>query len=151
MIVQLLMVLIIIIVLFNSLVYSIQNRCPTPYIKIPFGRASRMPFYAASNAVVDDKSNPLYQNIGIDKINIKLDRDVPCGIYKVDTSYGKAVLYTTKRSMRFGYLNFVDAASMDAQTKKEFDKSDLFDLWNLERYVDRFGDEFVNTYNRGCC
>lgn len=151
MIIGLFLILIIIVILFNSTVYSIQNRCPAESIKIRYVRASRMPFYSSYNSVVNNPDNKLRQNTGIDMMEVKLDRDVRCGIYSSNTKYGAVTLYVAKNSTRLGYLDFTELDKLDEQTKKEFDKSDLFDMWDLDRFVTRYGNEFINTYNRGCC
>lgn len=139
MLIELIILLVITIILFNSVVYSIQSRCPGEEIRIEYVRAGRLP------------GSQFTERVGITTINLKLDRDVPCGIYKLDTSYGNAVLFVAKNSKRVGYMNYPqDALEKNPEAKREIDAADLFDLWGLTR-VNGGDNEFINTYNRGCC
>lgn len=139
MIIELIILLIICIILFNSVVYSIQSSCPGDNVRIEYARAGRLP------------ESKFKEEVGITTINLKLDRDIPCGIYKLGTSYGDAVLFMTKSSNRIGYLNYPqEYLDANPETRREIDSSDLFDLWNLMR-INGGNNQFINTYNRGCC
>jgi hypothetical protein len=139
MLIELIILLVICVLLFNSVVYSIQARCPGDNIRIKYVRAGRLP------------GNQFKERVGITTINLKLDQDIPCGIYKLDTSYGKAVMFVAKNSNRIGYLNYQqEMLEANPETKKEIESADLFDIWNLIR-INGGDNEFINTYNRGCC
>lgn len=134
------MLLVIVLILFNSSVYAIQHRCHSDSIKIPYIRAGRL----QNRTEIEDR-------IGITSVNLKLDRDIPCGVYKLGTNYGNATMFVGKESLRLGYLVYAQKIlGLDPQTKKDIDKADLFDLWNLDR-VSQKNDDFINTYNGGCC
>jgi hypothetical protein len=139
MLIELIILLVICVLLFNSVVYSTQYRCPGESIKIEYVRAGRLP------------GTEFKKRVGITTINLKLDRDVPCGIYKLQTSYGDATIFVAKNSKRVGYLNYAqEVLEANPETRREIDSADLFDLWNLDR-VSGGDNEFINTYNRGCC
>jgi hypothetical protein len=139
MLIELIILLVICALLFNSVVYSVQSRCPGENVQIDYVRAGRLP------------GSEFKERVGITTINLKLDRDVPCGIYQLDTSFGKAAMFVAKKSNRIGYLNYQqEVLEAKPETRKEIDAADLFDLWNLIR-VNGGDNEFINTYNRGCC
>lgn len=130
MIVQLVIILIIVILICNSITFNTIYRCPNMSVKIKYVRASRLP------------GKQFTERVGIDTLNVKLDRDIPCGIYKVSSSYGNGVLFIGSSNPRAGYLNTPD---MDA-----IKGVNLFDLWNLQR-LESSDNAFIQTYNRGCC
>lgn len=130
MIVNLLIVLLIIIVMCNSINYNSKYRCPKYTVKIKYVRASRLP------------GENLPERVGIDTVNLKLDRDVPCGIYSLTNAYGKAALFVSNTDSRTGYMHMTD---MNAVAK-----INLFDLWDLQR-LESDSNRFIQTYNRGCC
>ena len=130
MITQLLILLLIIIVLFNCMIYNSQNTCPKMAIKISYARGSRLP-----GTIFEDR-------VGIKTINLKLDRDVPCGIYKLNTAYGPGILFVAKGKTRFGYLSIKDMELLK--------KVSVMDLWSIER-IESNDNTFIMTYNRGCC
>lgn len=145
MLINLLIILCITILLFNSVVYSIQHRCPIENIRIDFIRAGRLP------GTLPGTKAESKQTIGISVINLKLDRTVPCGIYSTDTSFGNATLIVNKDSLKIGYLNYGhEVLSNNPETKKEIDDANLFDLWNINRITGK-NNKFINTYNHGCC
>lgn len=130
MLVNLLIVLLIIIVCCNAFIYSNKYKCPPYGLKIDYVRASRLPGFDYSDRV------------GIDTVNLKLDRDVPCGIYNMKTSYGNATLIVSKDNYRLGYMNIENMNIIQG--------INLFDLWDLERIESR-DNQFIITYNNGCC
>lgn len=131
--------LVIVIILFNSSVYTALRRCPDDTIRISYVRGSRLP------------GTEFEQSVGITTINLKLDRDVPCGIYRLDTVFGKASMFVTKDSTRFGYLHYPQSVlEANPQVRKEIDSADLFDLSELNRVPGR-SNLFITNYNRGCC
>lgn len=141
MLINLIILLCIILLLFNSIVYSIQYRCPVENIRIDHIRAGRLP----------GTELELKQRIGISVINLKLDRTIPCGIYSTDTAFGNATLIVNKNSLKIGYLNYSqDILEANPETKKEIDNANLFDLWNINRMSGK-NNNFINTYNHGCC
>src|SRR5271170_696437 len=104
MIINLIIILVIILLLCTSINYNLTHRCPRYHVKIKYVRASRLP-------------GVTYQErTGIEKINLKLDRDVPCGIYLLTTSYGKASLFVPSASSRFGYLSMKNLELLDKIT-----------------------------------
>ncbi len=133
MIITLLFILLIVIFLCYLSIYSSINSYPkscSKYdVQIKYVRASRLQ---------DIQIN----KIGINMINLKLDRDVPCGIYALKTAYGDATLYINNTDLRSGYLNM---KNMD-----NIINVNLFDLW----YLDRIGSDdnpISKIYNLGCC
>jgi len=105
-------------------------KCPPYPLKINYVRASRLP-----NQILKEKPE-------IDTIRLKLDRDVPCGIYGVSTLYGKGQMFVGSSNYRVGYLYLKDLDPI-AQIN-------MFDLWNLRR-LESDTDHYIRTYNRGCC
>ena len=130
MIVDLLLVLAIISLLFYFMVYNHIYKCPKQKIYIKYIRASRLP------------SDPS-EGFGkvIDNIKLRLDRDVPCGIYYFKSIYDNGVIYISKLDKQIGY--------MVVKNFEPLGKTNMFDLWDLER-IDN-DDPLVKTYNSGCC
>jgi len=129
MILNLILVLIIAIVLLNTLVYNHIYKCPQPDVKIKYVRGSRLP-----RALSNDKI--------FDSIDLKLDRDVPCGIYNLKNTYGNAIMFVSKYDKRVGYLTM---KNMNYLTN-----IDMIDLWDLDR-IESKADGLIKTYNSGCC
>lgn len=130
MIIQLTLVIIILILLCKSITYNSIYKCPKLQVKIKYARASRLPGIQYK------------ERVGIDTINVRLDRDIPCGIYRVVNPYGYGILFIGTSDSRLGYLNMPDI--------KILDKINLIDLWDLER-LESTENGFIQTYNRGCC
>lgn len=130
MIINLVIVLLIIIILCNSITHSGKYKCPNFPFKINYVRGSRLP----------ESINT--ERVGISTVNLKLDRDVPCGMYNVENSYGNAILIVSRDNYRIGYMNM---KNMDI-----IKNIDLFDIWNLKR-MESDDNLFISTYNRGCC
>ena len=130
MIINLVILLVILLLLCNSINYNIVHKCPRYHVKINYVRASRLPGVGYA------------ERTGIEKIILKLDRDVPCGIYLLTTSYGKASMFVPNSVSRLGYLTMKNI--------KLLDKVNMLDLWDLER-LESSENMFIQTYNRGCC
>lgn len=130
MIIHLALVLLIIIMLCNSITYNTIHKCPNPGVNIRYVRASKLP-------------GKIYQErIGIDTINFKLDRDVPCGVYKVTNMYGYSVMFVGSSNPRLGYLSMKNITVLD--------DVNILDLWDIQR-LKSSDNGFIQTYNRGCC
>lgn len=130
MIINLVIVLLIVIVLCGSITYSNRYKCPKNDIKIKYLRGSRLPDLQKKDQII------------MDMIILKLDRDVPCGIYNLTNTYGKAILIVSSTNSRIGYMHM---KNIDALVK-----INLFDLWDLER-TESENNHLVLTFNRGCC
>ena len=130
MVINLLIVLLILIVLCNSITYNNKNICTKNIINIKYVRASHIP---------DTNNNNI---IGLNSIKLKLDRDIPCGIYNLTNAYGKGVLYVDNENPRIGYMTMKDMNNIF--------KIDLFDLWDLKR-LDSDDNQILKVYNKGCC
>jgi hypothetical protein len=130
MVIQLVLVLVIVILLCNSITFNTIYKCPKYLVKIKYVRASRLP------------GKNYKERMGIDTINLKLDRDMPCGIYKLVNAYGYGILFVGGSNSRLGYLNM---PNLDA-----LKDVDLLDMWDLER-LESDDNGFIQTYNRGCC
>lgn len=129
MLAHLLIILIIVILCFNSIIYNSIHACPTSDILINYAKGSKLP-----NVF-------MFNNYGVRTIGIKMDRDVPCGIYNLSTSYGDGILFVPKGNTRLGYLNI---SNMDL-----LNDIDVLDMWKLKRITD--DSDMVRTYNKGCC
>jgi hypothetical protein len=131
MVINLLIVLIILIVLCSSITYNSKNICTTNTINIKYVRASRIP----------------NNNIGLNTIKLKLDRDIQCGIYNLKNAYGQAILYVDNENSRIGYMTMKDMNNIN--------KIDLFDLWDLKRLGpddnQNIDSQIIKVYNKGCC
>lgn len=131
MILNLIIVLVIVIIIFNTVAYTHIYKCPQPALKFKYVRASRLP-----GLPVPDNEKLF------DTIHLSLDRDIPCGIYKIKNTYGNGLLFVSKFDKRIGYMTMRDL---------EFLKDvNMIDLWDLER-IDSKVDLFTRTYNNGCC
>lgn len=130
MIIELVLILLIIIFLCNSITFNSIYRCPKYPIKIKYVRASRLP---TSNAD---------EILGLNLINLKLDRDVPGGIYSIVNAYGYGMLFVGSANPRIGYLYM--------SNMKMLDNVNLLDMWDLQR-LESSTNGFIQTYNRGCC
>jgi hypothetical protein len=130
MIIYLLIVLIIVILFFNSIIYNTHYKCSAANKKISYVKGSRLP------------SKSYKERIGLDTIDLKLDRDVPCGIYYANTIYGTGVLLVGQNNTRRCYFHMDNMNSLE--------KVYIIDLWDLQRLVSE-ENNFIKTYNRGCC
>lgn len=130
MIINHIIVLLIVIILFNSLIYNTYYKCPKFPLNINYLRASRLP------------GTQYDIRIGINTMNLKLDRDIPCGMYQVSTSYGDGILIVGRSNRRIGYLNIQDMSILN--------DINALDMWNIIR-IESNDNDFINTYNRGCC
>ncbi len=130
MIINLLIVLLIIIAMCSSITYNSKYKCPKFTVNIKYIRASRLP------------GEHLKERVGIDTINLKLDRDIPCGIYNLMTVYGKAIMFVTNTDSRIGYMHMNNMESVANLS--------LFDLWDIQR-LESSDNQFIQTYNTGCC
>lgn len=130
MIMNLFILLSIIIILFNSLIYAGTYKCPTNQVHVNYARASRMP------------GATYKERVGLDTINVKLDRDVPCGIYKIKTIYGNGLLFVSNNNYRYGYINMKNINNII--------NIKLLDIWDLKRLESK-ENLFIDTYNKGCC
>lgn len=88
------------------------------------------------------KGIDLSKNLGFPTVNIKLDEEIPCGIYNGESNYGYVTFVVVKNGKK-AYVNF-------AEYKEEIDEIDRFRFTNLNRIVNSESD-LISTYNRGCC
>jgi hypothetical protein len=130
MIIYLVLILLIVCMLCNSITYSTIYKCPKKDISIKYIRASRLPI----------KNNQ--EEFGIDIINLKLDRDVPCGVYSLTNMFGYGILFVGASNSRIGYMNMKDMTLL-----KDIN---IFDIWDLKR-IESPKNGFIQTYNKGCC
>lgn len=130
MIIHLVLILVIIVLLCNSITYNSIYKCPKYAVKIKYLRASRLP------------GKDYTERVGIDTMNMKLDRDIPCGLYKLTTVYGDGVMIVGSSNSRVGYLNI---SNMDI-----LKGVNILDVWDLQR-LEAADNGFIQTYNRGCC
>jgi hypothetical protein len=82
------------------------------------------------------------ERVGLDTLNIKLDRDIPCGVYSVKTAYGNGIIFIGSPSSNVGYFFMTDT--------KYLEKINMFDVWDIKR-LESDDNKFLLTYNRGCC
>jgi hypothetical protein len=134
MVINLLIVLIILIVLCSSITYNNKNMCAKNITNIKYVRASRIPI-----------NNNNF--IGLNTIKLKLDRDIPCGIYNLTNAYGQGVIYVDNENSKIGYMTMKDMNNIY--------KINLFDLWDLKRLESddnqNADNQIIKVYNRGCC
>jgi hypothetical protein len=127
------MCLVIIVLLYNSLVLSLNKPCLSGREEITIKK-----IYAS--AVPRADTDP---SRGILDLRVKLDSEIPCGIYKVSTHYGPATVIASKNNNGFAYLNF-------NTTTKEKLAVDRFEMWGVRRATSLESD-FISTFNSGCC
>jgi hypothetical protein len=128
--IRLVLILLICIVIFNCIVYNSEYKCKEYPINYDSLTATRLP------------GNIFDNRIGIKTINLKLEKDIECGIYKVVTFYGPGILFISRGYKRLGYLYSINIDAMEG--------INFFNMWNIERLYDT-NNHFINTYNRGCC
>lgn len=80
--------------------------------------------------------------LGFPTINVKFDRDVPCGIYSGTSQYGKCTVIIGKNDLKRADIHFL----MYDITIETQDKFDIFDLTRIVNNAD-----IIATYNKGCC
>lgn len=144
-IVQLVIVFLIILLCCTSITFSELNRCPQDPKKgltIRYVRAGKL-LQLSSKTKIDDHV-----------IRLRLDRDVPCGIYDMMTIYGDAILFVNHNDSRTGYMMIRNIDMFRENTKN----INMLDLWDLERiqFTGPFDPKlreygFIHTYNLGCC
>jgi hypothetical protein len=120
------------------MIYNIEHKCPANDFRMDYTRASRLP------------GSRFDESIGITSIKLKLENKIPCGIYRLNTNFGKATLFVSLQSPYKGYLNFPQSILSNDTSNKSINETDVFDLWNIVRINDTNND-FIATYNRGCC
>jgi hypothetical protein len=124
---------IIIFLMYKSLSLTVENQCPDPNKKIYIDRIIGL-------KILGEKFS---KSIGIPTINVKLDKQIDCGYYTLNTVFGPAVLIVGKENRTFGGLNFLTFSN-------EINKIDRFELRNLNKVINKKND-FITTYNKGCC
>lgn len=88
--------------------------------------------------------NLMKEKITNDKIiNVRININIPCGIYKCDSYYGDAIIIVSREHNNKAIINFINFF----QNLDEFDR---FELKNITRMTNTSND-YINTYNRGCC
>lgn len=129
MMITLLVIFLMLIFLCNLSIYNINTSCTNSNINIKYVRASKL-------------QNIQENKLGINVINVKLDRNVPCGIYKLKTVYGNGFMYVDNSDPKSGYLNVQDMSNII--------NVGLFDLWDLNK-ITSDDDQIIKMYNTGCC
>lgn len=76
-------------------------------------------------------------------IRVKLDRDIPCGIYTTTSIYGSAIISINQSDSKIGYLYMKNI-------QKIMENVNMVDLWNLIRNNGK-DNIFIQTFNNGCC
>lgn len=122
----LLILLMVLLTIFNMIIYNKTYKCPISDEKIISAKGSRLP---------NEESI-------LDTIKIKLNKEIKCGIYQTKSFYGNGILIVGFDNYNVGYLKLPDMESLN--------KINVFDLWDLTRlHSDK--NDFIKTYNRGCC
>lgn len=134
----LILLIIIIVLIFNCMIYNIEHKCPQNDFNLDYMKASRLP------------GNRFDRSIGITTINLRLEKKVPCGIYRLNTNFGEATLFVSLKSPYKGYLSFPQVTLANDESNKNINETNIFDLWNIVR-LNNTNNDFISTYNRGCC
>jgi hypothetical protein len=121
--------LIIAILLYNSLLLSLNKPCLKERETITINKLH--------GSVIPFDNNDLLD------LKLKLDINVPCGIYKLFTHYGPALLIVGGSEENIGILNFIDVTDQKLKIPR-------FEMWDVKRLTS-FDNDFINTYNKGCC
>lgn len=131
--IAMIMCFIIVILIYQSLVLTINSACvgenEIVIIKEAFG--TRV------------KGIKLSKRLGFPTVNIRLDKALPCGFYETDSDYGPATFVVGKLNNTRAFINFTEF-------KEKMDKVERFKFTNLRRVVNSESD-FISTYNKGCC
>jgi hypothetical protein len=114
----------------NSVNYNTKYKCPKKKYHLDYLRIYVLP------------GKNYAERVGLDTLNIKLDRDIPCGIYSVKTAYGNGIIFIGSPSSNVGYFFMTDT--------KYLEKINMFDVWDIKR-LESDDNKFLLTYNRGCC
>lgn len=140
--IRLIMCLIIVIVMFNSLVLSLNKPCLQERETITVKKLSGTTIPNIHSESFDDK-NVFDDAKGVFDLRLKLDASVPCGIYRVSTHYGPAILIIGRNEEDIAQMNFVNVTNEKLKVKR-------FEMWDAVRLISSEND-FINTYNKGCC
>lgn len=130
--IELIVLLIIVIICYRSIIYSITTKC------------------VDDNIVIIDKLHGsriegihLARELGFPTINLKLSKPAPCGFYTGNSQFGAVTIVVGKEDRYRADVHFVNF-------NDEVDKMDMFMFWDVKRVVNRKSD-VISTFNRGCC
>jgi hypothetical protein len=83
------------------------------------------------------------KTLGFDTVNIKFDKELPCGYYTCQYLNNLVTIVIGKRDLTNGHVHF-------DRFDEKLDKIVRFDFVNLTKVID-FTNEMITTYNEGCC
>lgn len=130
--IKIILCLIIVLILYFCIIKSYNNLCNRD-VKVNIDR-----IFASKIQNID-----LSYDFSYPAIYIKLDKDIPCGIYNGTSEYGDFTLLVGKYTHNYASINFTDFNdNVNSVTR--------FELLNLQRNVNASND-IVATYNIGCC
>ena len=135
MIINLLVVFCIIAIIFACIVYIIQNKCPKKELKMFHLRGDKY----QSNTKLDPNST-----FGVFTAIFRLEKELPCGVYKALTIYGNILIFINKKNKDLGYIY-----DLSNQTNSIISSLDTLEMWHIERINE--ANNFLHTYNAGCC
>lgn len=125
--------LIIVILIYNLFVNSVDRTCVKDNEKIIIERS-----YGSKI-----KRNNIFNKLGFNTIRVMLDREIPCGFYEADSHDGPVTIIVGKLNRNEVIVNFV-------HHKPELESLERFEFWNLKR-LSNVQSDMINTYNMGCC
>ena len=140
--IRIIMCLVIVIILFNSLVLSLNKPCLQERETITIKKLSGVTIPNIHTLVQDD-TRVFDDAKGIFDLRLKLDASIPCGIYRVSTHYGPAILIIGRNEEDVAQMNFISVTKEKLAVKR-------FEMWDAVRLISSEND-FINTYNKGCC
>ncbi len=125
--------LIIVILIYNLFVNSVDRTCVKDNEKIIIERS-----YGSKI-----KRNNIFNKLGFNTIRVMLDREIPCGFYEADSHDGPVTIIVGNLNRNDVIVNFIHHTS-------ELESLERFEFWNLKR-LSNVQSDVINTYNIGCC
>ena len=128
---ELIILLLIVILCYQSIVNSINSRCMN----------NKDLFIPIMQGVKMSQKKEIY-NI-LPTITVAITESVPCGVYLAETQYGIVTLFV-------GYSNRNISNIYFHKFSREINKETIFTFFNVKRIINN-NDVIISTFNSGCC
>lgn len=125
--IQIIICLVIVLLIYNMFVTTIEKECTNENITIEKLYGSK----------IDDL---LSNDFGM--VKIILDREIPCGIYEAMTHIGSATMIIGKDNKNEAMVIFFN--------RQKLKTIERFEFWNINR-ITKTTNDIINTLNNGCC
>ncbi len=138
MLIYLILVFCIIVLIFNCIIYTIEHKCPTTSFQISHLRGAKYIPFGISQTQQYKISASIFTTI------VHLDRVLPCGVYSALTLHGNVLLFINKNNKDIGFIY-----GQTHSSRTVLQTVNWLDMWNVTKI--NSNDEFVRTFNSGCC